>query len=241
MLSGAAAGTPSSGLPGSPWAAGRAPTAADQLPTTRRLSRPLGGAAATAAAQTVVAGPSSTQFSSGRRAISAQTVLRDEAVGGSRPSQIQSRSSSNATDSATTSVRAGGTPSVPIGSGGRRAVMSGPTLPVGPPAVGSGPMLAASPPYPKAVYSQRTQSGPARMCEEDTVLSGAIDQQQPGTPTSAKHGRRQGFHHRTVSSLNYPPICMLLYPSSFKLAYGPCAFFLCDTAQVRDGHGDGRS
>ena len=187
MLSGAAAGTPPpSGAPGSPWAAGRAPSS-DQLPPMRRVSRPLlGSVVAAAAVTTGAAGPPLTQFSSGRRAISAQTVLREEAAGGSRPSQIQ-RSTSNATESSTSSQRG---PSAPSGSGRRGGVTSGPTLiPVGPPAVGSGPMLAASPPYPKAVYSQRTQSGPARMCE-DAVLSGAIDQQQPGTPTSAKHGRR---------------------------------------------------
>ena len=189
MLSGAAAGTPPpSGAPGSPWAAGRAPSG-DQLPPMRRVSRPLLGSAiaAAAAVPTGAAGPSSTQFASGRRAISAQTVLREEAAGGSRPSQIQ-RSTSNATESSTASQRG---PSAPSGSGrSRGGVTSGPTLiPVGPPAMGSGPMLAASPPYPKAVYSQRTQSGPARLCE-DAVLSGAIDQQQPGTPTSAKHGRR---------------------------------------------------
>jgi len=184
MLSGTSS---SSGLQ---WAAGRA-TVGEQTPPASRLSRPtvkptLAGGSGPSAA------PSGVSFASGRRAISAQTVLREEAttaataVGSGAP-QLRASADTLAAEGGITSQRCGGAhPALSLGRGGPS---SGTALIVGSAASGNPSLLGASPPYPRAVYSQRTQSGPARMCE-DAVLSGMVD--VPGTPTSAKHGRRWG-------------------------------------------------
>ena len=166
---------------GSPWAA--AGKQAQQPPPSSRLTRPLGGGGgvalppAPAASTAVAAGTAggAQTFSSGRRAISAQTVLRDGGIDDAptflSPSARSTLSQADVTGSAASNGAA--KPS---------------SLAYATP---------ASPPFPKAVYSQRAQSGPARMTADGMLMppgtggGGSGAEALPSTPTSAaKHGRR---------------------------------------------------
>ncbi len=192
--------------PGSPWAvrSGAAAAASVSSPTTRghpadpqqhqHLSRMNPRPSGAAAASRPAAPPQGAALpqGNGRRAISAQTTLREE--DGAAPISLPLLRGAAA---------AAGAPSSAAASGSATARNApAPALSGLPP----GSYKPMSPPFPRATYSQRAQSGPARM-EDGLTAPMPIPQPpqpagggvaadpalSPDTPTSsaaARHGRR---------------------------------------------------
>ncbi|GAX76862.1 hypothetical protein CEUSTIGMA_g4308.t1 [Chlamydomonas eustigma] len=191
--------------PGSPWAQRSIAGADVQLPSSR-LARPMVGVGAKLGASDIAAARGTSQmpvagsgnvgpgYNAGRRAISAQSVLREE------------EADTDSSSSMLASFNASGGGANANASSSSFSKPNGKQIPAGRNGSNLGPYAQPkSPPYPRSVYSQRAQSGPARMCEEGAGSQPSPLQQppsstkgvngdvsmSPGTPTSAaRHGRR---------------------------------------------------